>query len=221
MNETSKTKPNQLRGLHVQYGCGTTAPVTWENYDSSLTLRFERLPLIGRLYSKNDHRFPENVRYGDIVKGLPLARSSCAGIYASHVLEHLDLEDCRAALRNTFHLLMPHGIFRVIVPDLEATIKRYLKNPMSDAAQRFLLETSLGRTARPKGFMGFCTAFLGHSQHLWMWDYKGLTHELEAAGFSDIRSCVPGDSEDDFFKEVENPKRFIDAVSIQCRRPAR
>ncbi len=221
MNESLGTKPNELRGLHVQYGCGTTAPETWENFDSSPTLCFERLPFIGRLYTKNDHRFPQNVRYGDIVRGLPLAESSCAGIYASHVLEHLHLEDCRKALRNTFHLLMPQGIFRVIVPDLETAAKKYLANPSSNAAERFLMETSLGRAARAKGFIGFCTAFLGHSQHLWMWDYKGFIHELEAAGFSEVRSCAPGDSEDPFFKEVENPERFIDAVSIQCRRPAR
>ncbi len=209
--------PNHLQGLHVQYGCGTSAPAAWMNFDSSPTLCFERIPLIGRLYTKNERRFPENVRYGDIVKGLPLPASSCAAIYASHVLEHLDLEDCRAALRNTRQLLMPTGIFRVIVPDLETAAKRYLATPASDAAERFLVETSLGHTARRKGFIGFCTAFLGHSQHLWMWDYKGFVRELTAAGFSDIRSCRPGDSEDPLFKDVENPERFVDAVAIQCR----
>ncbi|MQP68452.1 hypothetical protein GE253_24335 [Niveispirillum sp. SYP-B3756] len=62
-----------MRGCFVQYGCGWTAPPGWHNFDASPTLRFERLPLVGRLYSKNGRRFPDNVRYGDIVRGLPLA----------------------------------------------------------------------------------------------------------------------------------------------------
>lgn len=41
-------------------------------FDVSAALRFERLRLIGRLYTKNQSRFPKNVEYGDIVKGLPI-----------------------------------------------------------------------------------------------------------------------------------------------------
>ncbi len=53
----------------MQYGCGFNAPSGWKNFDVSPTLRFERLPLIGRLYSKNQQRFPENVEYGDQMAG--------------------------------------------------------------------------------------------------------------------------------------------------------
>ena len=62
--------------LRVQFGCGFTAPETWLNFDASPTLRVERLPLVSRLYTKNEQRFPPNVEYGDIVKGLPLAPKS-------------------------------------------------------------------------------------------------------------------------------------------------
>jgi hypothetical protein len=33
----------------------------WINVDSSPTLYFERIPVIGKLYTKNEKRFPENV----------------------------------------------------------------------------------------------------------------------------------------------------------------
>ena len=59
----------------VQYGCGFSAPENWINYDSSPTLRFEKMPLIGTLYTRRSkdkqNRFPKNVLYGDIIKGLP------------------------------------------------------------------------------------------------------------------------------------------------------
>ena len=62
---------------YVQYGCGFTAPAEWVNYDASPTLRFERLPVLGKLYTRNKQRFPDNVKYGDIVKGLPEKADSC------------------------------------------------------------------------------------------------------------------------------------------------
>jgi hypothetical protein len=84
--------------LYVQYGCSFSAPEGWLNFDASPTLRFERIPLLGKLYTKNESRFSPEVRYGDIVRGLPLEPSSVDGLYASHVLEHLSFEDCRLAL---------------------------------------------------------------------------------------------------------------------------
>lgn len=69
--------------LYLQYGCGWCAPEGWLNFDASPTLRFERLPLIGRLHTRNAERFPANVRYGDVVKGLPPADGSCAPAVAS------------------------------------------------------------------------------------------------------------------------------------------
>src|SRR3569623_886783 len=95
---------------YVQYGCGWSAPEGWENYDASLTLRWERLPVVGS-YTKNAQRFPANVRPGDIVKGLPVPDGSCRGVYASHVLEHLTLADFHQALRNAHRMLEKIGHF--------------------------------------------------------------------------------------------------------------
>ena len=103
----------------------------------SPTLRFERIPLIGKIYTKNKARFPDNVEYGDIVKGLPVGAGSCEAVYCSHVLEHLSLEDFRYALKNTFELLGSGGIFRLVVPDLEYSITRYIESDSLDAAQVF------------------------------------------------------------------------------------
>src|SRR5215467_954787 len=114
-------------GLYVQYGCGLSCPAGWVNFDASPTLRLQRLAVIGRLFGKAAPRFPEGIRYGDILNGLPVADGTADGVYASHVLEHLSLADCAAALRNTFRLLRPGGIFRLVIPDLEARARKYLE----------------------------------------------------------------------------------------------
>jgi SAM-dependent methyltransferase len=214
-----RTKRAMTSDLHAQYGCGFSAPAGWRNFDASPTLRFERLPVLGKLYTKNQSRFPANVEYGDIVAGLPLPAASCAAVYASHVLEHLCLTDFRVALGNTLRLLRPNGTFRLVVPDLEASIKRYIASPDAGAAEAFLRETSLGIERRARGVRGVAEAVLGHSPHLWMWDYKALERELQQAGFVDVKRCGFGDSPDPMFSLVEAPDRFQDAVAAEAKAP--
>jgi len=204
---------------YVQYGCGWSAPSGWRNFDASPTLRFERLPLVGSLYTRNASRFPENVKYGDIVKGLPVPDKSCSGIYCSHVLEHLSLEDFRTAIRNTYRLIKPGGIFRLVLPDLEYHVNKYLRDSKDDSALTFLRETSLGRERRPRGVKSFFLDWMGNSQHLWMWDFKSLNTELERIGFVSIRRAYFGDSADLTFQQVENKGRWDNCLGLECYTP--
>lgn len=207
--------------LYVQYGCAFSAPEGWLNFDSSPTVRFERLPVVGRLYTKNGTRFPPEVRYGDVVTGLPVDGGSCRGVYASHVLEHLSLDDARAALKETRRILSAGGIFRLVVPDLQVYAGRYLAAAEAgdaDAATRFLDGTALGVRSRPRTPMGLARRLFGNSAHLWMWDEASLRAELERAGFSAIRSARLGDCEDPMFKAAEDPERFVDACAMEARK---
>ncbi len=201
----------------MQYGCGFNAPSGWKNFDVSPTLRFERVPLVGRIYSKNQQRFPSNVEYGDIVKGIPLPKESCEAIYASHVLEHLSLRDFRVALANTYRLLTNGGLFRLVVPDLEILARRYLESNDPAAARSFMEGTSLGVSERQRGLRGLATIWLGNSSHLWMWDLKSISQELAAVGFADITRCCFGD--EPVFQDVEEEGRFVDALAVQCWKP--
>lgn len=206
------------RGGYVQYGCGWSAPPAWRNFDASPTLRFERLPLLGQRYTRNRQRFPANVEYGDVVRGLPVPGNSCHAIYCSHILEHLSLEDCRHALRNTHALLQAGGIFRLVLPDLESAIRKYVNNSAPDAAPEFIQNTGLGLERKNRGLRGLLVAWLGNSQHLWMWDYKSLEQELRAAGFHEIRRAQFGDSPEFRFQDVEQKERWDDCLGIECRK---
>lgn len=206
---------------YVQYGCAFSAPAGWVNFDSSPTVRFERLPVIGRLYTKNSTRFPPTVRYGDVVAGLPVEAGSCRGVYASHVLEHLCLDDCRTALRETLRILAEGGIFRLVVPDLQICAERYLSAVGAGdagAAIRFLDDTGLGVRSRPRTPHGLASRLFGNSAHQWMWDETSLRAELEGAGFTAIRRAHLGDSDDPMFGVAEDPVRFVDACAMEARR---
>jgi methyltransferase family protein len=200
---------------YIQYGCGWSSPVGWRNFDASPTLRFERIPLIGKIYTKNKVRFPDNVEYGDIVKGLPVEDSSCKAVYCSHVLEHLSYEDFRRALKNTFAMLGSGGIYRLVVPDLEYYIQNYMNSTSSVSAKQFLLDTYLGREKRNRGLRGMILEYFGNRHHLWMWDFKSIEKELSMIGFADIRRARFGDNENPMFIDVEDEGRWLNCLGVE------
>ncbi len=212
-----------MEKLYVQYGCGLSAPPKWVNFDTSPTLRLQKTPIIGSLLkSKLNTVFPENVRYGDIITGLPVKDNSCDGVYCSHVLEHLSLTDFRIALANTYKILKAGGTFRCVVPDLELLARMYLKaleNNSESASIDFMgPQTLLGVYERPKGLKGFMASYFANSHHLWMWDNYSLANELKKAGFKEVRRAEFNDSEDAAFKLVEDSSRFEDAVALDCKK---
>jgi ubiquinone/menaquinone biosynthesis C-methylase UbiE len=214
MHSTKKT-------LYVQYGCGTSAPKEWTNFDASPTLRIQRMPMLGFILKKYlNVQFPHHIQYGDIRRGLPgIGANTCAGIFCSHVLEHLSLNDCRTAINKTFQMLKPGGILRCIVPDLEYIVREYLTkldHNVSDASIQFMKSTALGRIDRTHGLSGFASDFFGNSNHLFMWDRLSLHQELANANFSSIRPCKLNDSTDPMFKLVEDPQRFQNAIAFEA-----
>ena len=212
-----------MQNLYVHYGCGLDAPNEWINFDASPTFRIQQIPILGNIVKKKlNVIFPPNVKFGNIVHGLPIASNSCAGVYCSHTLEHLSLQDFRQSLKNTLNILQKDGIFRCVVPDLEYAANLYIQQLNSGdehASIHFIGNTTLlGINQRPKGFKGLVTSLLGNSHHLWMWDAASLKKELSNAGFTSIRTCTFNDCEDKMFTYVEREGRFVNAVAIECKK---
>jgi predicted SAM-dependent methyltransferase len=207
---------------YVQYGCGPfSAPEGWLNFDSSPTLRLQRLPLVGNLLKRNMHvAFHPDVKLGDILKGLPgVAENSCDGIYCSHVLEHLSYEDCHKALQETYRLLKPGGYFRCVVPDLQQAARNYidlLNQQDPQANVRFMEDTLLGKRERTRGVKQLVQAAYGNRAHLYMWDRFSLSAALQQAGFKSVRDCAFNDSPDPMFQRVEEAIRFENAVALEA-----
>ncbi len=208
-----------METLYVQYGAAACAPASWHNFDISPTLRLQRIPLLGRWFWSGAFLvFPDNVQYGDIIRGLPVAAGTCAGIYCSHVLEHLAPNDLRIALRNTRQYLRSDGIFRFVLPDLERLARDYLESSNDQAALDFMERSRLGTKSRPRGLKGLVRSYFGNTSHLWMWDFESMACELEDAGFTQIRRAEFGDSEDDRFHDVEEIRRWEGCLGIECRK---
>jgi hypothetical protein len=219
---SGKHTQQSVPGDYVQFGCGICAPASWLNFDAGPAFWMEkRLPLLKPLLIKRGFPdYPPHIRYGDVTKGLPVARGSATGVYCSHVLEHLTLSGFRQALRNVYSYLVPGGTFRAVQPDLEWLAKRYVDSPDSEAASRFMRESDLGVDDQKAGAAGILKLLFGRSAHLWMWDYKNMVRELDAVGFTDIRRAQYRDNPDPKFHEVEEPSRWENCLGVECRKPA-
>lgn len=203
----------------VQYGCGLSAPTEWVNFDVSPTLRLAKIPLLGSLITRNRVRFPENVKYGDVTRGLPIDDNHCDGVFASHVLEHLALDDFYSALTETKRILKPGGRFRLIVPDLEKLAEQYLMSLQEGGARashQFMSQSYLGLKEKPKSFLKRIVSGFGNTDHLWMWDRLSMKAALEGAGFSLVRPAAFGDSEETAFSVVEEEARFDEAIAFEA-----
>jgi SAM-dependent methyltransferase len=206
----NENKMNKDDPVYVQYGCGQSCPVGWINFDASPNVILQKVPII-RSFIRT--RFPKQVRYGNIVRGLPFAEGSVDGIYASHVLEHLSLDEFWKALENTFVLLRPGGSFRLVVPDLEVRTRTYLERLSAGEAESnswFMRISYLGCEHRWKGLNGLLRVLFGHSAHLWMWDERSISAALKKIGFIKVRRASFNDSSDDAFLLVEDAGRFFD-----------
>jgi ubiquinone/menaquinone biosynthesis C-methylase UbiE len=207
--------------MYIQYGSGLSAPKEWINFDVSPTLRFQRIPVLGMLFRKTmKPEFPKNVKYGDITKGLPGIRAaSCDGIYCSHVLEHLSLNDFQKAINNTYKLLKPGAIFRLVMPDFNNLVKSYIdqknqNNP--EACHIFMKNSGMASEYSRSSYKTRLFESFGNSRHQWLWDAAATIIELQKAGFKNIRPSKFNDSTDTMFSLVEDPDRFNGALALEA-----
>jgi len=212
-----------MKNRYIHYGCGLDAPEEWENFDVSMTLRLNRIPILNVLLKKIHYtNFPKNVKYGNIVDGLKgVEKGSCKAVFCSHVLEHLAMDEFNTALDNTYSYLQDGGIFRCVVPDLKFYILKYMSEIDNDkmayeASSNFMHGTHLGYTTLGSSLKQKLMIFIGRSKHKWMWDEYSLKYRLLEAGFSKVRICNYGDSKDYLFNKVENKIRYGDAVAFEC-----
>jgi predicted SAM-dependent methyltransferase len=201
----------------VQFGSGPIACENWLNYDCSPTMRIQRIPLVGPIARRRMTTvFDDKVLYGDTRSGLPLADSSVSFLYCSHVLEHLSLEDFRLTLKDCYRILVPGGVFRGVMPDLEAVIAKYQNDDAPNACSRMMESSYLATVSRPRGLVGLAKMLWGNSRHLWLWDYKGTKEELETAGFANVRRAQFGDSVYPEFRNIEVFESWDKQLGFEC-----
>ena len=218
-----------LKKLHL--GCGGVTPATWLNVDGSLNARLGRYPLvrtIARAIGLTDStaKFDKSVFSHDLRKPLPWADNSAAAIYASHLFEHMYVDEVKRLLVECRRVLSPGGALRVVVPDLSVLINGYntgrfpawALEHIHDGPKADMIVTGMlmRSTEAPRGGVLkriYHSMFDFHS-HKWMYDGESMTARFVEAGFRDVRRMGFAESRIDGILDVEREKRVQDGAGV-------
>jgi SAM-dependent methyltransferase len=126
----------------------------------------------------SDERWPayadgsfRRIAYLDLTRPFPFRDGSIEAVLASHVLEHLTVEEAHSCVAEIRRVLAPEGVVRVAVPDLDAVIAAYdPRDP--DAFLDGLLQGRERSTSRHR--------------HWWNYNETSMRALLEGAGFPSV-----------------------------------
>jgi SAM-dependent methyltransferase len=158
----------------------------WLNTDVTPHMAVARVPGLaraahaaGRLGDERwaahrDGRF-RALHYLDVTRPLPYPDASVEAVLGSHVLEHLAPDEGEAMLRELHRVLLPGGVLRIAVPDLDGIIAAY-----DPAAPDAFLAGMLQGRARSRS----------RHRHWWHYNEGSLRALFERTGFHDVRRCA-------------------------------
>ena len=122
----------------------------------------------------------------DVTLGLPFPDNSIRGVYSSHLLEHLSVQEARRLLTECYRALKPGGALRMVVPSLEHAIQAYIEDKPASLPDWPDKYRSIGGR--------FNNLMLCRNQHATLFDFTFLEELLRDAGFSLVYRETPGTS---------------------------
>ncbi len=203
----------------LNLACGTRMDWTWNNLDFSPYARLRHYPHLavflhraGLLSSQRYQRLSRvdpGVIAWDLRRGIPFAENTFSVVYHSHFLEHLPRKAARTFLSECHRVLIPGGILRVVVPDLQLLVFSYqaavrdLEQGESAAATAHeqwihelfdqMVRTEISGTAEQKPWVRTVERWIrpdasqAGELHRWMYDQYSLGRLLAGLCFRDIR----------------------------------
>jgi ubiquinone/menaquinone biosynthesis C-methylase UbiE len=215
----------------LNLGCGQTRPKDWVNTDCSLNSLLQKLPILRfiltQVYNKTSYKLT-NALYMDLNKPWKFKSNTVDIVYASHVFEHLTLVAANLFITESYRVLKPGGVIRIVVPDLYKLSKEYILKyeiGQQDAASEFLYCLNLHQEGAYRSDRNFLVKLLnllqGHPhQHKYMYDNFSLKKIILDAGFIDILECSYGVSNSiSEISDVESTKEGVPSIYVEATKP--
>lgn len=195
-------------GTRINIGSGISGAPGWFNIDNSPTVLLSRIPVVRRM--SRIPQWPADVRRVDVRKGLPFEDATVSCIYSSHTFEHFTWEESLEVASECFRILVRGGVMRIVVPDLGALIRDYMRDASPLASHSFLHRLSLSHNIFDLLHPG--------SHHSQMFDEKSLIHLFLQAGFASPAVMTFGESRIPDIAEVELESRKRESLYVEAVR---
>jgi len=193
---TQETGQPERPGLKLNLGSGRRVIPGWINIDIHPLIPLSKIPgatwllfklgLIPEVAYKM--KWPPEMLWHDVRKGLPFGDETVDYIYASHFFEHFRVDEAEKILVECRRVLKPEGILRIVLPDLEILARKYVEKD-----REFYRKIKPGRelTDAFLDLLNFFPSKLSRrvfpgQYHLWMYDFESLSTLLKKCRFSRV-----------------------------------
>lgn len=144
----------------------------------------------------------------------PFKDNTASFIYASHIIEHLTYQECRALLSECVRILAPKGIMRIALPDYPTAFQKYIdgefiewfNNIMKDDPSWPIKKYATELSALTEEFI-----YAGSPHplaHKTVWDQKTIEYFMLKAGFSKAFESEFGHSDYPELRDIDNRQKL-------------
>ena len=210
----------------INLGCGLNPIKNFTNYDFNYFIIFGKIPLIKTLFSMMpfipkpfleimELSKKKKIHHCNVAASIPEKENSIDLIYSSHMVEHLDKAETSLFFKNCIKILKPGGILRIVVPDFDILIDKYLNNKDVD---EFIYSSCLVGE-KPKSLLKKLQYMIqGHGWHHQMFTKKSLKKKLEMHGYKSIKFFKEGESDISFSNKINYFDHEGISIYCECRK---
>ena len=184
-----------MKKLHL--GCGRNMIGGWINTD----LNMIKFPSGPKHLDVTDKFSIREKRKDDII----IDDNSIDYIFSEHLIEHLTYQEGKFMLEECFRVLKVGGKIRISTPDLKFLIDIYTDDK-TDLQKRYI-DYSVNHRAFDISIVTDTFIINNYVRcwgHTFIYDEKTLKSLFESIGFSNVKSCLIAESEDENLKDLEN-----------------
>jgi ubiquinone/menaquinone biosynthesis C-methylase UbiE len=202
--------------MKLNLGCGTHVIAGWVNVDYAVGARLAKVPFFDALNGRLKLfrlDWDKRIYLHDLRRPFPWSDESAEAIYSSHTLEHFTKKAGHRFLSECHRVLRRGGIIRIVVPDLDRIVRKYVEGDLAadDFVERLgvLYQERSGARKALSPFVQF--------PHQCMYDEQRLSEILSGLGFTISRKA---EFESDIceIRSIEQTDRARNALIVEGRK---
>jgi predicted SAM-dependent methyltransferase len=180
-----------------------------------------------RGWLNSDYRMRRNAVRIHAGKKFPLRSNIMSYVYSEHLFEHLSLKEGTVMLEESFRVLRPRGVMRLVTPDLNFFLSLCEKN--LDANRKKFIDMSIesfySDMPIKTPIVVFNYAFRNWG-HQFLYDFDTLKCALERVGFIDVQRREISKSIDPVLQDLESrdqgPMKWLnhmESMVVEAKKP--